>query len=84
MKNRLEHIKRIGEIDYYIYHPTVFALYYKEKNSDYSVFHVIRMLANLICGGYVVYYSKIESNKIVGYCVVSRGGDGLKFHLSKI
>ena len=36
------------------------------------------MLTNLICGGYVVYYSKTESNKIVGYCVVSRGGGRLK------
>lgn len=71
---RLKYIKNIGGIDYYKYTPSIFKPYYTQYQSflPISFIHRIRMLLELLQGGYSVYYMVVNS-EVVGYLCVCTG-----------
>lgn len=64
------------EISVYEYCPSVFKLFAIPLEKQ-SVVRRVRLLLELIRGGYKVYYIAKEGN-VVGYCVVTPGGRRLK------
>ncbi|MCQ2966771.1 MAG: GNAT family N-acetyltransferase [Alphaproteobacteria bacterium] len=77
---KMEYITSIENIDFFLFHPTFFCLYPKiypvGENPPYinRIVHKIRMILQILCGGYRVYYMYVEKN-IVGHIVVMPGGN---------
>lgn len=74
MHKRMVKVGECGDNDIYIYSPTLFNLYYPDKNKDgypsfkFSFLHKLRMALKLFGGGYkIIYFMKGE--KVVSYLI---------------
>lgn len=79
----MEYVKTIGEIDFWHFRPDVFHLYFVDYPTEYHPWyekrpiHQIRMVLELLQGGYDVYYMYADK-QIVGHIVVTTGGRRLR------
>ena len=80
---KLQFIKNIDGIDYYIYKPSLFGLYYdcysgNEVPPYFSrLIHKIRMIRELYESNYQIVYRE-KDKKIVGHLVIGRGGSRIE------
>lgn len=76
---QLTYINSIENVDYFLFKPKLLKCYFTDYSSyqKNTILHTIRMMIELLCGGYSVYYMALD-NEIVGYGVVASGGRRLK------
>ncbi len=79
---RMHFIKSENKINYYLFKPSIFHLYYNDsnkKNADepihrYSIMHKIHMMFYILMGGYNVLYLE-KGGRILSYIVFTKAND---------
>lgn len=76
---QLKYINSFEDVDYFLFKPRLFRCYFSGYSAyqKSTILHTIRMMIELLDGGYRVYYMAL-GNEIVGYGVVASGGRRLK------
>lgn len=79
---KLELVKSEGDINYYLFTPSLFSLYYNESSDNHkeepahrnSISHKLHMLWYVLNGGYKILYAE-KNNEILSYIIFTKANN---------